>query len=89
MLVQVGLESEGLSTAGARVRLGVGVRLDVRSKVRFIRERLLADATLERLLTCVRSDVTLKQPRTRKALAAGGALAALVVRADVHRVCRH
>lgn len=60
MLVQVGLEGEGLSTAGARVGLGVGVRLDVRPEIRFVRERLLADVTLERLLTCVRSDVTLE-----------------------------
>lgn len=60
MLVQVGLEGKGLSAAGARVGLGVGVRLNVCPEIRLVRERLLADATLERLLTCVCSDVTLE-----------------------------
>lgn len=89
VFVQVGFEGEGLSAAGTGVRLGVGVRLNVRPEIRLVRERLLADATLERLFTCVRSDVTLEQPRTREALPTGGTLAALVVRTDVHRVRRH
>lgn len=37
----------------------------------------------------MRPDVTLEQPRAREALAAGRTLAALVVRAHVHRVRRH
>lgn len=89
VFVQIGLEREGFSAAGTRVGLRVRVRLDVRSQVRLVRKRLLADVTLERLLTCVRPDVTLEQPRAREALAAGRTLAALVVRAHVHRVRRH
>ena len=41
------------------------------------------------LLTCVSSDVPLKKPRPREALSAVGALAALVVRAEVHGEGRH
>lgn len=89
VLVQVGLEGEGLAAAGTRVGLCVRVRLDVRPQVRLVRECLLADVTLERLLTCVRPDVTLEQPRARKTLATGRTLAALVVRAHMHRVRRH
>jgi hypothetical protein len=40
-------------------------------------------------LTCVRSDVALEEPGSGEALAAEGTLAALVVRAHVHRVGGH
>lgn len=38
MFVQIRLESKGLSTLFAGVRLGVGVRLDVGSKVGLVRK---------------------------------------------------
>ena len=53
MLVQVGLEGEGLAAARADVGLRVRVRLDVGAQVRLVREGLVADRTLERLLACL------------------------------------
>ena len=41
------------------------------------------------LFTCVSSDMPLQKPRPREALSAVGALAALVVRAEVHGEGRH
>ena len=41
------------------------------------------------LLTCVSPDVALQEPRPGEALSAVGALAALVVRAEVHGKGRH
>lgn len=52
VLVQVGLEGEGLAAPVARERLQVGMRLDVGAQVRLVRERLVADLARERLLTC-------------------------------------
>ncbi len=41
------------------------------------------------MITCVRSDMSLKKPRPREALSAEVAFAALVVSPEVHRVGRH
>lgn len=38
MLVEVRLQSESLPASTAHVRLGVGVRLDMRSQIRFVCE---------------------------------------------------
>lgn len=50
MLVQIRLQSKRFSTPTTDVRLGVGMRLDVRSQIRLVRERFVADGALERLL---------------------------------------
>lgn len=89
MLVQVGLQGEGLSAAGTGVRLGVGVRLDVSAEIALVGEGLLADVALEGLLAGVGADVSLEEPGAGEALAAELALASLVVGAHVHGVRRH
>lgn len=89
VLVQVGLEGEGLAAAAAHVRLFAGVRLDVGPQVGLVGEGLAALRTRERLLARVRADVTLQQPGSREALATVRACAALVVRAHVHAEGRH
>lgn len=89
VFVQVGLEGEGLTAAGARVRFRIRVGLDVCPEIRFVGEGLLADTAFERFFTCVRSDVPLQQPRPGETFATGGTLATLVVCTDVHRIGRH
>jgi len=69
--------------------LGVRVRLDVGTQVALVGEGLLANAALEGLLAGVGADVALEEPRSREALAAGRALAALVVGPHMHRVRGH
>lgn len=89
MLVEVALERKRLATAATHEGLGGRVRLDVGAQVGLVGERLGALGALERFLACVRTDVSLQQPGSREALAAEGALAALAVRAHVHREGRH
>jgi len=62
VLVQVGLESEGLAASRTCVWLGVRVGLDVGAQVALVGERLLADAALEGLFACVGADVALEEP---------------------------
>lgn len=65
--------------------------LYVSSQVALIGEGLQTPhkVALERLLAGVRSDVALKQPRSREGLSAVRTLAVLVVGADVHGKSRH
>lgn len=78
-------------TSSSAVYLRVRMGLNVRSQVAFVGKRLLASrvAALERPLSRVRADVTLKQPRTREGLSTVRTLAVLVVRAHVHAERRH
>lgn len=64
--------------------LSIRVRLHVRPEIRLVGECLLTDAAFEWFLACVRSDVTLQQPRPGETFAASGTLATLIVRTDVH-----
>ena len=89
MLVQVGLEGEGLAAPPAHVRLLGAVGLDVGPQVGLVGEALAALRARERLLAGVRADVALQQPRPGEPLAAVRARAALVVRAHVHAECGH
>ncbi len=52
MLVQVGLEGEGLVAAPADEGLGVGVGLDMRPEVGLVGKGLVANGTSERFLSC-------------------------------------
>ena len=72
---------------GARmtlVALDVGVRLRMRAQVGPVGERPVAVGTPERLLACVRAQVTLKQPRPRERLSAQLTAARQRVSPDVH-----
>ena len=89
VLVEITFQRERFSAAKANVRLFAGMRLDVRAQIRLIGERLIALGTFERLFARVRANVALQQPRSAEFLAAEGALAALVVRPDVHAEGRH
>ena len=88
VLVQVALERERLAAPGARVRLVCRVRLDVRSKVGLVGERLGALRTAERAFAGVCANVSLEQPRPREPLAAVWTGAALRVCPHVHAVRR-
>jgi len=63
VLVEVGLEREGLAAALARVQLERRVRLHVSAQVRPVGERLAAVRAAERLFAGVRAQVPLQQPR--------------------------
>ena len=76
MFGEVRLQSKGLSTLAAGVRLVAGVRLCVCSQVALVGKGLVALVALERLLTSVGSDVALEQPRPGEVLATEGAAAA-------------
>lgn len=89
MLVEVALERERLAAAATHERLGGRVRLDVGAQVGLVGEGLGALGALEGLLARVSADVSLQQPGPREALATEGTLAALAVRAHVHREGRH
>ena len=75
---------ESLVTVSATVLLDVTVRLQVRAQVRPIGKAPPTHVTRERLLTGVRAQVTLKQPRSRESFAADLAFARQRVRANVH-----
>ena len=51
MLVEVGLEGEGLVASGADKRLRVGVGLDVGAQVALVGEGLFADVARKRFLS--------------------------------------
>ena len=52
MLVQIGLEGEGLAAALARERFQIGMSLNVSAQVGLVGEGFVADLAAERLLTC-------------------------------------
>jgi len=62
VLVEERHAREGLPAAGARVLLGLQVRLQVRAQVRLVGEGARAVRARERLLARVRPDVSLEQP---------------------------
>ena len=85
MFVQVRLEGETLVADGAPKALDRRVRLHVGAKVRPVGERLEALVARVRLLSRVRPDVTLQQPRSRERLRAYGAHMLAPMRQQVHR----
>jgi hypothetical protein len=89
VFVEVALQRKCLSTSTADVGFFVGMGLDVSTEIWLIGECLGTDWTLERLLSCVRPNVTLQKPRSAETLTAEWALAALVMGAHVHTVCWH
>lgn len=89
MLVQVGLESEGLIAALASVVLEGRVCLHVGAEVGAVSEGFATVGTGEGLLPRVRAHVALQQPRPAERLAAHVALVLEVVGQDVHGQRRH
>lgn len=84
MLVQVGLEGEGLVAPGALEVLIGRVGLHVRAQVAAVGERFAAVRAPVRLLAGVRSEVALQQPRPREQLAADSARVVQFVGQQVH-----
>lgn len=89
VFVEVRLESETLVADGAPKTLGRRVRLHVGAQVRSVSERLEALVARVRLLSRVRPDVTLQQPRSRERLRAYGTYVLPPVRQQMHRQRRH
>ena len=85
MLGQVGLEAEGFIASIAGEKLALVVSLHVSSQVGPVGKLFPAVSTAERLLSGVRSHVSLQQPRPGKSLAAHITLVAEIVGQDVHR----
>ena len=84
VLVQVGLEGEGLVASRTLKILGWRVCLHVRPKVGPIRKGLSAHRAGIRLVTSVGAQVALQQPGSREGLTAHVTLVVEVVREDVH-----
>ena len=89
MLVQVGLECEGLHALGTLKVFCRRVGLHVRAEVGPVGKALLADGAQVGLLSCVGPQVALKQPRPRESLPTDVALVVEVVGEDVHGESRH
>ena len=86
VLVEVALEGEALVASLADEGLLGRVGLHVRAQVGLVGKGFGADVAFERLLSRVRANVSLKEPRTRESLAAAvRAFASLGMRLDVHR----
>ena len=66
VLVEVGLKGEGLVAPGADVVLVGGMSLHMGPKIGSVSKRLPTMSTSVGLLTCVRAQMTLQQPRARK-----------------------
>lgn len=89
VLVQVGLESEGLIAALASVVLEGRVCLHVGAEVWTVSKGFATVGAGKRLLPRVRAHVTLKEPRSAEGLAAHIAFVLEVVGEDVHGQCGH
>lgn len=89
MLVEVGLEGEGLVAQVALVVLVPGVRLHVRAQVGAVSKRLATVRTAVGFLPRVGAEVTLQQPGPGEQLAANPARMRQLVRQQVHGQGRH
>ncbi len=75
---------ESFAACVARIFLNIGVCLEVSSKIRTISERTMAEVALERLLARVCSNVSLKEPRSRKGFSTQVTFAGKGVCANMH-----
>jgi len=89
MLVQIGLEGEGLVAPRALVVFVGRVGLHVRPQIRAVGERLAAVGASVRLLAGVAAQMTLQQPGSREHLAAYATTVGELVREHVHRQGGH
>ena len=89
MFGQIALQRERLPTSSTHIWLLRRMRLRMRAQIGFIGKCLITQCTTKRLLSRVRPNMTLQQPRATESLTTIRACASLVMRAHVHTESGH